>query len=216
VERFHAIHGRPLHPVPDALRSRALAQLSHRHDLAVEESEIAHKEIGAPDRVTATYARDLICRARDRRLIDATQRPLAFDPDRGAPAAVSNLHAKQALTLPLVGKPELVTSQRNLRQADRGMEREVAELRVLRAAAELPRDHPRRLAFEKRFSTLAEKQARRAAYRGIWLADILAQIRAKARAGVESCDVTSVSALNTSEAPATFTVSDGEARTSSL
>jgi hypothetical protein len=39
----------------------------------------------------------------------------------------------------------LTTQARRLRQADRGIERELAELRVLRDAAELDRDDPRRI-----------------------------------------------------------------------
>jgi hypothetical protein len=50
-------------------------------------------------------------------------------------------------------------------QASRGLEREVAELRIVRSCAELARGDPRRMSMEKRFHVLSEKQRRRAVFR---------------------------------------------------
>jgi hypothetical protein len=54
-------------------------------------------------------------------------------------------------------------------RASRGVEREMAELRVLRTAPDLPDGDPRRQAYEERFTGLDAKQARRRAYRRFFL-----------------------------------------------
>jgi hypothetical protein len=73
----------------------------------------------------------------------------------------------------------LTIQARRLRQADRGIERELAELRVLRAAAELQRNDPRRIAYEERFHVLAVKRVRRAEFRERQFLEIRAQERAE-------------------------------------
>jgi hypothetical protein len=64
-------------------------------------------------------------------------------------------------------------SQRALYRADRGVDRETVELRVLRRCAELASDDPRSAARQERFHALCAKQRRRAAYRQMFMEQIL-------------------------------------------
>jgi hypothetical protein len=162
---FCEAHGRQPHPVPEALRKRALAELVRRHDEALEQAAAARTQIGPPERINAAYARDLLHRARKRGLLDSDQRPLAFQPDRAAPKAHPSRLDKRAHACHHTRKRPLTIQARRLRQADRGIEREFAELRVLRTAPELERDDPRRIAYEARFHDLAVKSVRRAEFR---------------------------------------------------
>lgn len=91
--------------------------------------------------------------------------PNAFRANR----AVLNAHADHGSDRPrrqrYVREPPRNIHERRLRQAERGIERELAELRVIRAAAELERDDPCRVAYEERFHVLAARSARRAVFR---------------------------------------------------
>jgi hypothetical protein len=191
IERFCGCYGRQPHPVPQAVRVRARAGLGRRHQIAVDVAAVLRREIGPPERVNDKYAGDLIRRARRRGLIDPTERPRAFAPDRAATAAVPSSRGGETFTLPFADEPEVAARQSKLRHAERGMEREVAELRALRAAPELPHRDPRRLTFAERFSTLAAKQARRAAYRNRWRAEIRVQIAAAAHRQSRGCAMAS-------------------------
>ena len=143
---------------PDAGARR----VARRHDEALEQAATARKEIGPPEHVNAAYARDLIRRARERGFIDQTQRPIPFGANPEVPKAPVDRPGKGARRLTDTRDSALTVNHRRLRQAERGMQRELAELRELRTAPDLERNDPRRGAYEERFSILAAKGVRRA------------------------------------------------------
>jgi hypothetical protein len=164
MERFRQVNSRLPLPMPDSFRRYALDILADRRKQYIAEANRAHKEIGDPERITGSYVRDLKRRARRRGFIDSTQRPVAFDAGRTRP-----MSKPRRLAWGTEGaegrKRPLTVQERRLRQAERGMEREVAELRVLRTAPELEPDDPRRVVYEERHHTLAAKRIRRAEFR---------------------------------------------------
>jgi hypothetical protein len=164
VDRFRELHGRWPDPVPVSLRTRALNELARRRDEALEHAAVAQKGIGPPERVNAAYARDLVRRARLRGIIDWQERPIAFSADRVPTRTRTDRGCERAREQRNVGRPRNI-HERRLQQAERGIERELVELRVLRAASDLERDDPRRTAYTERFDILAAKGARRAEFR---------------------------------------------------
>jgi len=179
AEWFGETHGRPPHAIPDSLRDRALSILALRQERYVEDAARARKEIGPPERITGSRVRDVTRRACDRGLLPRGQRPREypapdtpaeqrFDRTRAHRCEPTGRSAWSRAPAADTHKPmseQAVRARAMLDRADRGLDREVAELRILRAAAELPRESPRRAMMEERFTILAAKGSRRALFR---------------------------------------------------
>jgi transcriptional regulator with XRE-family HTH domain len=78
VAWFEETYGRPPAKATHSLRERALGLLAERREQYVAAAERAEKEIGPPERITASYVRDLTRRARARGLIGADERTRGY------------------------------------------------------------------------------------------------------------------------------------------
>ena len=180
TDHFRARNGREPHPIPDSLRERAERSLHHQHQRLVTYRKQTRQGIGDP---TAATTRDLIRRGRQQGRLDPTQHPVALNPDQVKAKTPATRNATPALHRHYRQGTPLTHNQRRLQQAERGIERQLAELRILRTAPDLEPHDPRRPAYRNRHCTLAAKAARRTQFRQRELLEIARSNRPKAVAG---------------------------------
>jgi transcriptional regulator with XRE-family HTH domain len=181
TDHFRARNGREPHPIPDSLRERAERSLHHQHRRLVTYRKQTRQGIGDP---TAATSRDLIRRGRQQGRLDPTQGPIAFNADRARAKPRATCNAIPAVHRHYQRGIPLTHNQRRLQQAERGVERQLAELRILRTAPDLEPHDPRRPAYRNRHCTLAAKAARRTQFRQHELLEITRSNRPTAEAGL--------------------------------